>query len=289
MNVLFDYERLVPLISSLYTLTGIRADLYDAEFRAVSVNEDQAPPFCAMINACPEGHERCVSCDREAMKRASSGKHTFYRCHAGICEAILSICEGNTPLAFLFCGQHLDDSELEGQWEATRKTLDWYPGDMEELRRAFLSFRRYSDKEVEAYSRILTALASYIRLEGIILSSEQTDLQRLEHYIGQHYREKLSLERVAAELGIGRTKLCALAKELSGGSTLSRMITARRIEAAKELLRKGDEPVSAVAEAVGISDYNYFTKVFRASTGMTPSDYRRSMRRRSLPKPGEPG
>ena len=160
---------------------------------------------------------------------------------------------------------------------------------MEELRRAFLSFRRYSDKEVEAYSRILTALASYIRLEGIILSSEQTDLQRLEHYIGQHYREKLSLERVAAELGIGRTKLCALAKELSGGSTLSRMITARRIEAAKELLRKGDEPVSAVAEAVGISDYNYFTKVFRASTGMTPSDYRRSMRRRSLPKPGEPG
>lgn len=286
MNVLFDYERLLPLLSSLYTLSGIRADLYDYNFSEVCVNDELAPPFCAMINACPEGHRRCIRCDREAIIQAKSGRPVFYRCHAGICESILSICQGSTPLAFLFCGQHLDDTDLEAQWQRTRETLDWYPGDMEALRRAFFQFRRYSAKEISAYGEILTALARYIQLEGIILSSEQTDLQRLETYLDQHYTEKLSLDSIASQLGIGRTKLCALAKELSGGSTLSKMITNRRIDAAKDLLRQGEAPVSAVAEKVGISDYNYFTKVFRAATGMTPSDYRRASRRSQSAKSG---
>lgn len=279
MSVLFDYERLLPLISSLYTLTGIRADLYDREFKEVCVNEYQTPPFCELLNATAQGHERCVNCDREAQIRAQSGRPVFYRCHAGVCESILSICQGGEPLAYMFCGQYLDDSDPEEQWLRARQALEWYPGDMEDLHRAFCKFRRYSREEINAYSEILMVLASYIRLEGLIQSAEQTDLQRLEAYLDAHYREKLSLESVARDLNIGRTKLCALAKELSGGSTLSKMITQRRINEAKYLLRQGGESVSAVAEAVGISDYNYFTKVFRSSTGMTPSEYRRMIRK----------
>ena len=279
MNILFDYERLVPLLSNLYTLTGIRSDLYDQGFSEICINEKQAPLFCALINSCPEGHERCVACDREAKDRAKSGQPVFYRCHAGICESILTICQGGVPLAYMFCGQYLDDTDRELQWENTRKTLDWYPGDLEELHRAFLEFRQYSEREVAAYGEILSVLASYIRLEGLIQSTGQTDLQRLEHYLNTHYTEKLSLDSVAAALGMGRTKLCALARKLSGGSTLSKMITERRINAAKELLRREDAPVSDVAERVGISDYNYFSKVFRAATGMTPTEYRRTVRR----------
>jgi AraC-like DNA-binding protein len=279
MNVLFNYERLLPLISSLYVLSGIRADLYDLDFREVFGNNNRQTPFCTLINACPEGHARCVACDREAMKQARSGKPFSYRCHAGLCEAILPICQGNTPLAFLFYGQYLDDSGVQEQWERTRATLSWYPGDMEQLYQAFCELREYSRREVEAFSEILWALASYIQLKGIVLSPERTDLQRLEEYIEQHFTEKLSLDQVAEALHMGRTKLCALAKELSGGDTLSKMITQRRIREAKELLRQSDMPVSAVAEAVGISDYNYFTKVFRGSTGKTPTDYRRSARR----------
>lgn len=282
MNVLFDYDRLVPLLTSLYTLTGIRADLYDPDFAPICINESFSPPFCRMINGCAEGHSRCVECDRKAMSQAKSGVANYYRCHAGVCESVLPIFYGNKPLAYLFCGQHLDDTSVEQQWEQTRKSLSWYPGDLEELKQAYVQFRQYSSAQVSACTEILLALTTYIRLEGIILSSEQTDLQRLQTFIDQHYREKISLDTAAAELGIGRTKLCALARELSGGSTFSKMITSRRIEAAKELLRRGDDPISTVAEAVGISDYNYFSKVFRSATGLTPSDYRRSKRRRSI-------
>ena len=91
--------------------------------------------------------------------------------------------------------------------------------------------------------------------------------------------EKLSLASVSQQLHIGRTKLCALAKELSGGRTLSWLIAQRRIEAAKRLLLQSSLPISAVAEEVGIGDYNYFSKVFRSVAGVTPSLFRKNARR----------
>ena len=56
--------------------------------------------------------------------------------------------------------------------------------------------------------------------------------------------------------------------------------------AAKRLLTRSNTPISAVAEAVGITDYNYFTKVFRSITGMTPSAYR-NQNRRNIEKNGQ--
>lgn len=83
--------------------------------------------------------------------------------------------------------------------------------------------------------------------------------------------ENLSLKRISADLHMGTTKLCTLSKKLSGGRTLTWLIAQRRVNAAKSLLLKSDEPVSSVAESVGFSDYNYFTKIIQPVTGITPA------------------
>ena len=183
------------------------------------------------------------------------------------------------PVSYLAFGQHLDTSSLEEQWERTRATLDWYPGDLEELKKDFFAFRRYTPEEITACAEILKALASYIHLAGMIQATEYTDLQRLEIYLDCHYMEKLSLASISGALGISRTKLCTLAKRLSGGKTLSQMIAERRVSAAKPLLIQTDQPIALVAESVGIADYNYFTKIFRSATGLTPSRFRKLHRR----------
>jgi YesN/AraC family two-component response regulator len=180
------------------------------------------------------------------------------------------------PLAYLAFGCYLDETPMEEQWEVTRSRLDWYPGGAEALRPAFFQFRQYSQRELRAYAETLEALSSYIQLKGMILTAEQTDLQKLELYLDRHYMEKLSLASVSQELRIGRTKLCALAKELSGGRTLSHLIAQRRISEAKRLLLQSGLPISVVGEMVGISDYNYFSKVFRSVTGSTPSAFRKN-------------
>ena len=278
VNTLFDEKRLRRLIANLHLLTGVPANILDTQGRDIQLFSGH-PPFCRAINDSPEGHQRCVECDAwKVQSYSSDGSFQTYRCHLGICEVLMPLYSRDKPLAWLVFGCFLDDSPIDRQWERTRALLDWWPGDLEPLHRAFLQFRQYSPQELRAYSETLEALSAYIRLEGMIQSAEQSDLQRLELYLDQHYMEKLSLASISRELHIGRTKLCALAKELSGGQTLSHLIARRRIEAAKRLLFQSGLPISAVAEQVGISDYNYFTKVFRAVTGMTPSAFRKTLR-----------
>lgn len=283
MNVVFDQERLLQLIGSLHILTGFRANIFDRAGNDICL-EDNHSSFCARINDCPEGHARCVSCDAQGVRLCEEGSgFRFYRCHAGICEAILPIRAGGTPLAYLVFGQFLDSSPREEQWAATAETLGWFPGGAEALREDFDRLRQYSDREIAAYSEVLGALAAYIQLQGMILTIEQTDLQKLEFYLDQHYMEKLSLASISRQLNIGRTKLCSLAKQLSGGHTLTYLIAQRRVSAAKALLLQSDLPISAVAEAVGVSDYNYFSKMFRAATGATPSAFRKAGRYQAGP------
>ena len=279
MNILFNDERLLRLITNLLTLTDIRANIFDVNGNDIPLESCSHKPYCRLINSTPEGVARCQGCDAQAVATCAKRRGIYsYRCHAGVCETIFPVIDGGIPIAYLVFGQLLDDSPIEQQWEQAKKRLDWYEGDMDELKEAFFSFRQYSAAEIDAYTEILKALASYIQLEGMIRTAEHTDAQKLELYLDTHYMEKLSLQSISDDLHIGRTKLCALAKRLSGGETLTHMIATRRVQAAKRMLLQGDDPVAVVAERCGFSDYNYFTKIFKSLTGLTPSTFRKEMR-----------
>lgn len=275
MNILFDSEKLRRLIMSLYELTGIQTNIYDTQGRDIRLFGKHSA-FCSIMNRSPEGHARCESCDREAVRRcAEKGRPHTYRCHAGLWEVILPIFDSGEIIAFLSFGQMLDDSPRKLQWENTRRSLGWYRGDFAELWDAYQLLDRHSPARREAYAEILEAVTAYIRLEGMIRSVHFSDQQRLEMYLDEHYAEKLSLGKIASDLGIGTTKLCALARRLSGDGSVTRLIAVRRVEAAKLLLVREPLSVAQIAGKVGFSDYNYFTRIFKQLVGETPSQYRR--------------
>lgn len=59
------------------------------------------------------------------------------------------------------------------------------------------------------------------------------------------------------------------------GLSLSEYVTAERIRQAKILLiRDQDAPISSVAKQVGFLDPLYFSRIFKKSTGTSPSEYR---------------
>jgi AraC-like DNA-binding protein len=59
------------------------------------------------------------------------------------------------------------------------------------------------------------------------------------------------------------------------GRTLSEYVRERRMEYAEQLLRGTDLQVQSVAQSVGMVDLNYFTRLFKSHTGMTPTEFRR--------------
>lgn len=274
MNVFYNNEQLLNLISNIYELTGIWINIHELSGKDIQIRNKHTD-FCRIINDIPEGHARCVSCDAKAAEICKGIKAAYhYRCHAGICETLIPILDCGEVIAYLGFGQLLDESPIEEQWKYTQQTLTWYNGDHNLLHEKFLMIRQYSKNKSTALTEILKTMATYVQSSGAVTSTKYTDLQRLEMYLTQHYAEKLSLKQISAELGFGTTKLCALAKTLSKGHSLTWLIASYRIKAAQKLLTATDKPISEIAIMVGYEDYNYFTKVFKNIIGITPSIYR---------------
>lgn len=95
-------------------------------------------------------------------------------------------------------------------------------------------------------------------------------------YIEEHYAEKVTLTDIAAHLGESTSKL---SRSFSAAypSGFSDFLARVRIAKAKGLITHTDNPLSAVAYAVGFSDVPQFTKTFRRYTGSTPRDYRKRL------------
>ena len=56
--------------------------------------------------------------------------------------------------------------------------------------------------------------------------------------------------------------------------TLKQYLSSYRLEQAKKLLEQDYWKITEIAEKCGYANANYFAKVFRDSTGMTPVEYR---------------
>lgn len=87
------------------------------------------------------------------------------------------------------------------------------------------------------------------------------------------------LDELAERLEVSKAHLIRTFTEKTGVSP-GKYITRVRVEYAKLLLRSEDASVAYVAEASGFANANYFAKVFRKETGMTPSEYLKSAPRR---------
>lgn len=106
-------------------------------------------------------------------------------------------------------------------------------------------------------------------------SDDDKDLyEKLCEYINLHYREEISLTKLAEQLHANASYLSRLYKT-KAGINVSDDIIRRRIEKAKECLMT-DMKINDVAEYVGFNDPAYFSRLFKKQTGVSPRDYKRS-------------
>jgi AraC family transcriptional regulator len=98
-------------------------------------------------------------------------------------------------------------------------------------------------------------------------------MQRVLEYVEENLDGDLSLEAMAAEVGISPIYLARAFKAAIGQSP-HRYVLARRIERAKELLRNTELPVVDVALASGFSSQSHLSYWFQRYLGVSPAAYR---------------
>lgn len=96
-------------------------------------------------------------------------------------------------------------------------------------------------------------------------------------YMKEHYDQELSVSDVAKAVSLHPAYLQKIFKQATGQS-VSAYLTAHRMEKAKMFLRETDVPVIEIADYVGVGSRQYLHDLFKRHIGMTPIDYRRSVR-----------
>ena len=113
-----------------------------------------------------------------------------------------------------------------------------------------------------------------LQAENAYKDSLMSDMiDKAKEYIRNKFDQEIQLDDMALDLNISKFYLSRLFKKFTG-ENMSQYITRLRIESSKELLASTSKRIKEISDICGFNDQNYFCKVFKKATGISPTDYR---------------
>lgn len=96
-------------------------------------------------------------------------------------------------------------------------------------------------------------------------------------YLERRVDQPLTLERICRDNLVGRSQLQKLFHAHTGGGVMA-WFGDLKIQSAKRLIREGRLNFTQIAGLLGFQSVHYFSRRFRQATGMSPSEYERSVK-----------
>ena len=256
-----------------HTLTNIKIVLFDKTGQLLLAYPESNSQFCAIIGENATWDQRCSDCDNANFKLCSKAKQTInYRCHLGLYEAVVPIYDASGILGFIMFGQVL----MQESAKLTREKLhrEFSDSDFPGIHDAIDALPVKTTAELEAASTILQALVSHLLSNQWVTPAKSKFIRHMDNFIEANLDKTITVSDICAEFHIKRTRLYSIANEYLGCS-IATYIRKQRISHACKLLRDTDMSVSAVAYAVGFSDYGHFSRIFQQLQGESATAYRR--------------
>ncbi len=110
-------------------------------------------------------------------------------------------------------------------------------------------------------------------------SHHDEDIIQMQLWLHQNFFKAFRLADVAKMFGMSVRNFNRRFLSATGKSPLS-YLQDLRIDEARELLKNSNLCISEVAEKVGYQDTGHFTRIFKKSNGVTPQDFKKSVRRK---------
>ncbi|PYI55444.1 AraC family transcriptional regulator [Paenibacillus flagellatus] len=95
-------------------------------------------------------------------------------------------------------------------------------------------------------------------------------------YMSDHLGDNLTLDQLCDHFAIGRTQISIMFKKRVGCGVMEYM-NQLKIDRAKTHIREDVYNLTEISELLGYSSVHYFSRHFKKSTGMTPSEYAKTL------------
>ena len=121
-----------------------------------------------------------------------------------------------------------------------------------------------------------TTMLEIIRFLRSISTQETNNIpivEMVEKLLSKNIRENLSISDIANRLNISVYYLMHVFKKRTG-ITINEYKMALRIAQAKKMLKNTNKSISEIADSCGFESLQYFSRTFKKTEGVTPSQYR---------------
>lgn len=271
-------QKLQQLAKNFYEITKTPVTIYDENQQVICGYPVKLQGFCAEVRKNEALSDACRQCDLKAFEACKKTRKThIYRCHMDLIEVATPIICNNLIIGYMLFGQIAPDRDKAALEIRAREVAGLYELDAQQLCAQIPGIKYRTKEYIAAITELLEMCANHIWLNSIISVHNEGLAHSIDYYIQQNLRQDLQLETLCRVFSISRGTLYNLSRK-NFGCGITEYVTICRLNAAKKLLTRPDMRISEVAESVGYPDANYFTRSFKKATGMTPREYKDSVR-----------
>lgn len=272
-----NHNELLTVLKELHNISGLRLSIYDTHFHEMVAWPPDHCSFCAELQRNECALQMCRDSDKNAFEQAKkTGEVVFYRCSFGMSEAVAPLFSFGNLIGYLMMGQTLcyPATNRDEVWALSRQYAENEVTLWEKLQEQPLQ----EPDKMRSCITIMDICAKYISMSNRF-NPDKSDLPTaVRGYIHRNFREPLSLEHLRNVFFCSRATLINTFRERFNEG-INPYITRVRVEHAQQMLARTRLSINKISSECGFSNQNYFTKVFRKKTGMTPTEYRRAMRK----------
>ncbi len=283
-----DIERYLDLTSKEY---GFYIMIHDFNgflqnyVKTFPIEYGKLNEYCHLILSDERALKHCMERQLSVLDKCKEGKPFYGMCRGGLEMLTVPIKGMKEPLGFIEAGKFKGNDKAAVQSRINRM------GDLYGFNKAALESMYYDGTyekpaDMEALEIRLTAAASMLSMlytkmmQEYDIQPQITDkasfCRHIEKYIELNYMSDLSIYTLSSFFNCSPSSITHTFKKYNG-STIKSYINQVRIKEAKIKLNQTNAPISVIAKKVGISDANYFSKVFRSIEGVSPSQYQKKI------------
>ncbi len=271
----FNVSLFKKLLQDLSQLINTAITFYDTDFNSTSAHSEmrKTKVVCDLVKRCFSG--RCALSDRKSFEQLNAGNDAFYyTCHFGLYEMAFRVRFNNTTYGYIIAGPFRAPEEQEQNLANISELCNQLKVDYNQTVLQYKRIPKFSVETFRAFQSLLSALLNHARDTNIIYDKTSMFSDVIAPYIEKNLHMDLTIEKLCDDLFLTQKQLYA-AFHSNVHTTPKHYIAEMRVKKARNLIITTDMPLPEIASSVGVSDYNYFIKVFKMFTGHTPMYYRK--------------
>lgn len=242
--------------------------ILDSKLRIYNIHQNS---YCIFMKSIDGVQDACMRCQKKAYKKCKEGSFSGV-CHAGVSEYVYPIYAKATIIGFISVSGYATPKASSYLQNLSNKYHIQYALLHENY--ATLNSRLPERTEIDTLIAPLQCMLELAyRKENSVI--KPTDFhEEVLLYIKEHRTTDISSEDICKHFACSRSYLSHQFKKKCGMS-IREYLNQLRIEDAKTLLINSKLNVTEISIAVGFNDSNYFSKIFKKLTGISPAQYRK--------------